>query len=141
MTPILSVPMTVEVPWDVVTNAFTGAVEGPYTPWVHRFTYIREQPSMGLAEAARGGEHTVWYNDPAFWTGGGKALLRYDLPDKNEGNGRGELVVSTEEIQKGLAAMAQKAPRHFADLIGENDDAITHDVFMQMIVFGEIIYG
>lgn len=37
--------------------------------------------------------------------------------------------------------MAEKDPVHFDDLLGESDDAITHDVFMQHVIFGEIIYG
>lgn len=37
--------------------------------------------------------------------------------------------------------MAEKSPRHFADLLSEDDDATTHDVFIQHVLFGEVIYG
>lgn len=37
--------------------------------------------------------------------------------------------------------MAEKDPRHFGDLVSENDDADTHDVFIQHVLFGEVIYG
>jgi hypothetical protein len=33
------------------------------------------------------------------------------------------------------------APRHFADVLNENDDAGTGDVFLQCCLFGEIIFG
>lgn len=31
--------------------------------------------------------------------------------------------------------------RHFADFLAENDDAITGDVFLQLAVMGEIVFG
>jgi hypothetical protein len=37
--------------------------------------------------------------------------------------------------------MAADYPRHFADLVNENDDADTGDAFVQCCVFGEVIYG
>lgn len=45
------------------------------------------------------------------------------------------------ELQQGLQRMARKYPRHFADFMAENDDAITGDVFLQCVVLGEVIYG
>ncbi len=44
-------------------------------------------------------------------------------------------------MAKGLQVMATKAPRHFSDFVNEGDDATTSDVFLQMICFGEIVYG
>lgn len=49
--------------------------------------------------------------------------------------------LTLESVQKGLACMAEKAPRHYGDLLSENDDAITADVFIQCCCFGEIVYG
>jgi hypothetical protein len=46
-----------------------------------------------------------------------------------------------EAIARGLAAMAGKYPRHFADLVNENTDAITADVLLQCCLFGELIYN
>lgn len=37
--------------------------------------------------------------------------------------------------------MATESPRHFGDLLSENDDAATHDVFIQHVLFSEVIYG
>lgn len=133
--------MTATVDWSKITNAITGSVEGGYSSWMHRLSYERSQPSMNLAEAARGGEHTVWYNDPGFWIGGGVAEVRFDKPDEDEGAGTGRMTIGRADLRRGLSLMAEKAPRHFADLLNENDDATTHDVFMQMVVLGEIVYG
>jgi len=41
----------------------------------------------------------------------------------------------------GLKVMAEKYPRHFADMMADNDDAITGDVFLQCCLFGEVLYG
>jgi hypothetical protein len=73
-------------------------------------------------------------------------LVDYPL---NEGGSLG--IVSTEpdsevfrldlkSIGQGLDALATKYPRHFADLINENTDAITADVLLQCCLFGELIY-
>lgn len=132
---------TATVGWDKITNAIVGAVEGSYSPWLQGFNYERSQPSMGLAEAARGGERTVWYNDPAFWIGGGVAQVNYDDPEDEEGNGAGKKDIKRADLSRGLALMAEKSPDHFADLLNENDDADTHDVFMQYVILGEVVYG
>jgi hypothetical protein len=45
------------------------------------------------------------------------------------------------EVEKGLVLMAEKAPQHFGDLISGNDDADTHDIAVQLMCMGEIVYG
>ena len=37
--------------------------------------------------------------------------------------------------------MADKFPRHFANILNENDDAETGDVFLQCCLWGDIVYG
>lgn len=44
-------------------------------------------------------------------------------------------------IAAGLKLMAEQHPRHFADMIGENGDATTGDVLVQLAVFGELVFG
>lgn len=46
-----------------------------------------------------------------------------------------------EACQKGLDVMAKKYPHHFKDLLADNTDAITGDVFLQCCIFGDVIYG
>jgi hypothetical protein len=40
-----------------------------------------------------------------------------------------------------LRLMAEKEPRHFADFMQENDDAVTGDVFLQCVLLKAVIYG
>jgi hypothetical protein len=44
-------------------------------------------------------------------------------------------------LRRGLQTMADKYPRHMADLLAKNDDATTADVFLQCCLFGTLIYG
>jgi hypothetical protein len=75
-------------------------------------------------------------------------LRMVDYP-LNEGGSLG--IVSTEpasdvfrldlkSIRQGLDALAARYPRHFADLVNENTDAITANVLLQCCLFGELIY-
>lgn len=45
-----------------------------------------------------------------------------------------------DNVRRGLQLMAEKYPKHFYDLVQENDDAETADVFLQLSLFGELVY-
>lgn len=130
--------MTATVDWDKITNAIVGVIEGGYSGWLHSFI----PDDAAKAAESRGGEHTVWYNDPSFWIGGGTATATYDNPERASESGGGVMAgIARHDFTRGLALMAEKSPRHFGDLISESDDAITHDVFMQYVILGEVAYG
>ena len=44
-------------------------------------------------------------------------------------------------IARGLEVLANRYPRHFADLINENADVFTADALLQCCLFGELIYS
>ena len=44
-------------------------------------------------------------------------------------------------LQHGLKSMHEIAPRHYDNLLKDNCDAITGDVFIQSCLFNEIVYG
>jgi len=46
-----------------------------------------------------------------------------------------------KSIKKGLNLMASKHNRHWQDFINENGDGETGDVFLQLCLFGKIVYG
>ena len=48
--------------------------------------------------------------------------------------------IDLEAVKKGLTVMAEKYPQHYSNFLMENDDAETGDVFLQCIVFGDVIY-
>lgn len=45
------------------------------------------------------------------------------------------------KLEFGLELMAKKYPNHFSDLITDNADADTADVYLQCCLLGEIVYG
>ncbi len=49
--------------------------------------------------------------------------------------------VDRASIHRGLQLMAEKYPDHFADVLSENDDANTGDIFLQLVCFGEVVFG
>lgn len=49
--------------------------------------------------------------------------------------------LNNKSIHKALQLMASKHPRHFGDLLSDNADSTTADVFLQLAVLGEVIYG
>ena len=80
----------------------------------------------------------------------GKGIMVYDWYNEEVDEWDGTLETFPKEakhhltladIEKGLETMRDKYPRHWADLVEENDDLITGDVFLQCAVFGELVYG
>jgi len=49
--------------------------------------------------------------------------------------------VTEAMLVEGLARMETKAKRHYLDAVRGDWDAATADVFLQMSVFGEVVYG
>lgn len=45
------------------------------------------------------------------------------------------------DLEVGLRIMAEKHTNHFTNLINDDADAETGDVFLQCCLFGEIVYG
>jgi hypothetical protein len=45
------------------------------------------------------------------------------------------------ERGKELLATDERYSHHYADVLNENDDADTGDVFLQLCLFGEVVYG
>lgn len=76
----------------------------------------------------------------------GKGVVVYDCyalddaeTEEEKAEARHEITIA--DVQKGLELMRDQYPRHYADLVEENDDLITGDVWLQLTVFGELIYG
>ena len=44
-------------------------------------------------------------------------------------------------VKRGLTIMAKKQPDHFADLLKDNADNNTSDVFLQCALLGDVLYG
>ena len=80
----------------------------------------------------------------------GKGVMVYDCYDENIDEDADDFTqfpksakhpLTIDDVRKGLELMRDEYPHHFADLVGEEDDLITGDVFLQLATFGEVIYG
>lgn len=79
------------------------------------------------------------YNVPLSGDQGANIIIKaFDGDEPYEGTA---LPLNRENIQKGLQIMAEKYSRHMANFLQENDDAETGDVFLQCVIFGEVIFG
>ena len=75
----------------------------------------------------------------------GHGLVVYDNyemdSELSEGEKPTKYTLTLKKVKDGLRKMRDEYPRHWADLVEEQDDAVTGDVFLQLAVFGELIYG
>ena len=140
---VIEFPATVqvEIDWDRVANAVVGVVESSYSPWIGRMDHDYTDPtSCRLREELRDAGK-IWYSEGVYYDQNGRLDFRYDGPDDGEGTFQTHKAIGQEDFKRGFAKMAADSPAHFADMIAENDDAITHDVFMQYVILGEVVYG
>jgi hypothetical protein len=135
MSDTLSVTVTTEVPWSTITNCITGAIEGGSGYWCEVFAPSADCEIMVDRYRTSG---LIWYDEVTYWAGGGKATLKFDPPTDDH---PGEQTIGKDELAKGLNVMATKYPKHFGDLVQENDDAGTHDLFLQCVLFGEEVFA
>jgi hypothetical protein len=66
----------------------------------------------------------------------GALIIRDKENDKSP-----ELILTLDKIHTGIHLMAQKYPQHFATFMSANEDAETGDVFLQLCLFEDLLYG
>lgn len=100
-------------------------------------------------ETAIPGDYTPPKSHPELWEakytapmlGGSIPFFDADTVDWDDDDQAPDWTLDGAAIQRGLDCFHAVAPRHFVDAIGHNDDADTADVFVQLCLFGEIVYG
>lgn len=65
----------------------------------------------------------------------------YEAEELEEGEKPTKYTLTLKDVRKGLRLMKKNYPNHYSDLMEECEDAITGDVWLQLAVFGELIYG
>jgi hypothetical protein len=115
-----------EIPKQRISDLLCCAFEGGsnYWYWINRFNYPDEKilkleyPHLELPLIE-----------------GGSLLI--DAQGDKEHSGK---LLNLESIQKGLQLLHDNYCNHFNDLLTENDDADTGDVFLQLCLFGEVVF-
>lgn len=123
---------SVEVDGQKVADQIVTAFEGGVNYWCHGADLVSSEVKP---------TESPWYSCPKLWEGDFAILVKYDDPDKEEGNASGRKEINQDDIKRGIQMMAEKSPAHFTDLIMDDGDAITADVFFQYVVLGDVIYG
>lgn len=141
------------VPTERLLNMVSGAMEGSSSYWLHvvelrlatGVTKADVSPARGEspqgklhAEIAGDGEYYPSFQVIPFVEG---CSLLIDTNEKDEINGATQWLLNLEAIAKGIQVMSEKYPNQYTDMIDENDDADTHDTFMQCCLFGEVVFG
>lgn len=132
----MSVSVSVNVPTSTVRDLLVGAVEGGSSYWGAfredpNFTKSVTESDMSAYIESEGGEYYARYDieNPNY------CLRVSDIEDGTTYN------ITFENFVNGLGVMANRYPRHFKDIVAENHDAETSDVFIQCAVFGKIVFG
>lgn len=113
----MKIQTTVEVTSEQIANAMIGAVEqGSSAYWCDLF------------DVQMGGD----YREASFWDHD----FRIELGVEDD-----TVTITQNDLQAGLQYMADTWPRHFTNLVTDNDDGETHDVMFQCIALKELTYG
>lgn len=114
-----------------VQDMICGAFEGGSNYWIGRGRVELLRPAYDDLPPDR----VVWYGNSKRNVFAEDFNVSIAVPEDDT------YYLNPGAIRSGLQIMATKYPRHYADMISENDDADTADVFLQCCLFGEIVYG
>jgi hypothetical protein len=80
-----------------------------------------------------------WYSDPKLFEEDFSIEIVQIEPHKPDAPL--SVWLTPQNIQSGLDLMAKKYPEQLTNIVTENGDAATADIFIQCAVFGDLIYG
>ena len=113
------------------SNLLCSALEGGSNYWY----YLGSDANKIIDEFRQPGDCGV----DIIWKAimNGKEIPVRDLENPKDVLGK----MSLASIEKAEQIMAEKYPQHFADIVSGNDDATTGDIWFQLSVMAEVVYG
>ena len=126
-----------------ITLVLVGAFEGGSNYWMYQG---RDFPAISWGRKLKTlHQESPWahldlggcYSDVMSWAARNGWHFKVTVRD-DEGEGHN---ITPLTIERGVQVMQDKYPRHFADMVRENDDATTSDVLLQCILFEDVVYG
>jgi hypothetical protein len=112
-------------------NLLVSALEGGSNYW-----YYLHRDAINTAKPFRqAGDSLVGYIWKAIEANHEIPVRDIESPEEVLGK------ISLASIERGEQLMAEKYPEHFADIVAGNDDATTGDIWFQLAVMGELVYG
>lgn len=124
--------ITLTVTREQIANLLCSALEGGSNYWITRVLPLEPQEWVFTSEP----EVPYHYLHDYPLNPGGSLLVIDTLSDSD-----GVLTLDQDSVQRGLITMAEQYPRHFTDILMEETDALTGDIFLQCCVLGEVLYG
>jgi len=125
------IAVTINVKLERMADMLCGAFEGGSNYWCQIESYTQPKKLT-----YRSDKRKVFPHIDYPMSDGGAVLIKDTESDEQK-----TYIIDLPTMRRGLAIMAQKYPKHFADMVTENDDASTSDCFLQCCAFGEEIYG
>lgn len=114
-------------------DMLTGALEGGSNYW-----YEIKEDACNIIDSVQPPDKNTPFVDRMFAALlAGKSIQVHDVEDEDNLLGEISLATMTEREY----TMLEKQPKHFADILSENDDACTADVWFQFVVMNEVVYG
>ncbi|WP_316196683.1 hypothetical protein [Bradyrhizobium sp. SZCCHNS3053] len=107
-----------------VADQIVTAIEGGSGYWMNSF-----KPEGEITTKV-----SPWYDDENIWSGEFKIRVEVDGEDEPK-------FLTPESIRNGLNWLAQKHAWRIDQIVNESGDAETADVFIQVCLFGDIVYG
>ena len=111
--------------WDRVQDLLVSAFEGGSNYWYYGLR-VKALPE-GYEEKP---QH--WHAEVPCQPGGEVSFRDMD---------GGRHTLSMETLERGIRTMRSRYDRHYRNVLSENEDAETGDVFLQCCVFGGVVYG
>ena len=116
----VTVTVTVKMPIQTINDLFIEAIENGIGYWAH---------DIRVKVNTAGYPGTNFEKTPPW----GCVIFFADH--------QGEYMINCNQAGYGLAKMSEKAPKHFANIMINDWDVETADVFFQFCIFERIIYG
>lgn len=113
-------------------NLLCSALEGGSNYW-----YFIHDEALRIIDSIVPPDHNTPFVDRVFFAIKYGAVIPIHECDDMQKIGE----ISLEKIYKAEALMLEKYPFHFCNIINDNDDAETADVWFQVAVMGELVYG
>jgi hypothetical protein len=130
----LKVTMTVEISWKRIQDLLCCALEGGSNYW-YLITDFHKPKSMPV----RTDDKQVFRHLDYPVNPGGSLI--FGLKDEELGDMEERWTLDRKTLQTGLEIFSKEHPKHFANFQQENEDADTGDVFLQVCLFGKVVYG
>jgi hypothetical protein len=133
--------VTPEYGADVPIKASDGQHVYTFAGWDHEVAPVTSDVTYTATYSSKAQTYTVTWVDDKGATLEIDKDVEYGVMPSYDGEEPTKHYLTLKGVRKGLRLMKKEYPHHYADLVEENDDAITGDIWLQLAVFGEVIYG